>query len=169
MTTDGPQPRRKGKPATTEGPPGSSQQAAPGIAVMSLVEEPGHLLRRAHQAAVSAFHGTHGRDVTPVQYAVLRALEAEPGIDQVTLAGAVALDTSTTADIASRLEAKGWISRELLPRRQRSLRLTDLGQAVLAAMLPQVRLMYEQLLAPLSPAERTELMRLLKRLVQVSD
>lgn len=169
MTMDDPQPRRKGKPAQAGESPGSPQQTAAAIAVMGLVDEPGHLLRRAHQAAVSAFHGTHGRDITPVQYAVLRALHARPGIDQVTLAGAVALDTSTTADIASRLEAKGWISRELLPRRQRSLRLTDLGQAVLAAMLPQVRPMYEQLLEPLSSAERSELMRLLKRLVQMPD
>jgi MarR family transcriptional regulator, temperature-dependent positive regulator of motility len=134
---------------------------------MGLVDEPGHLLRRAHQAAVSAFHFTHGRDVTPVQYAVLRVLEAQPGIDQVTLAAAVALDTSTTADIATRLEVKGWIVRELLPRRQRSLRLTAQGQDVLSQMLPQVRPMYERLLASLSPEERLELMRLLRLLAQV--
>ena len=56
-----------------------------------------------------------GRDVTPVQYAILRMLQERPGIDQVTLAGEVALDNSTTADICARLEAKGWILREVLP------------------------------------------------------
>ena len=76
---------------------------------------PGHLIRRAHQAAVAAFHDAHGRQVTPVQYAVLRVLAAEPGIDQVTLAQRVALDTSTAADIATRLETKGWIVRRCWP------------------------------------------------------
>jgi DNA-binding MarR family transcriptional regulator len=135
-------------------------------AVPDLVDEPGHLLRRAHQAAVAAFHEAHGRGVTPVQYAVLRALADKPGIDQVTLADAVALDTSTTADIAARLEAKGWIHRELLPRRQRALSLTPAGEAVLRAMLPHVRPMYEALLAPLSAAQREQFVQLLRKLVQ---
>jgi MarR family transcriptional regulator, temperature-dependent positive regulator of motility len=133
--------------------------------VADLVDEPGHLLRRAHQLAVAAFHEAHGRGVTPVQYAILRTLADRPGIDQVTLADAVALDTSTTADIAARLEAKGWIRRELLPRRQRSLRLTSDGEAVLRAMLPHVRPMYETLLAPLSAAQREQLLQVLRKLV----
>lgn len=102
-----------------------------------------------------------------MQYAVLRALEATPGIDQVTLAEQVALDTSTTADIATRLEAKGWIVRELMARRQRSLRLTQEGQAVLAEMLPRVDPMYERLLATLSPAEQSEFVRLLAKFTGV--
>jgi MarR family transcriptional regulator, temperature-dependent positive regulator of motility len=136
---------------------------------LPLPAEPGHLIRRAHQLAVSVFHETHGRQVTPVQYAVLRALQATPGIDQVTLADKVALDTSTTADIATRLEAKGWIVRELLPRRQRALRLTADGEAVLADMLPRVRPMYARLLAPLAPAERDEFVRLLRKFVQLNE
>ncbi|MBL8389534.1 MAG: MarR family transcriptional regulator [Hydrogenophaga sp.] len=133
--------------------------------VLPLQAEPGHLIRRAHQLAVSTFHDTHGRQVTPVQYAVLRALQDAPGIDQVTLAEKVALDTSTTADIASRLDAKGWIVRELLPRRQRALRLTAEGEAVLAEMLPRVLPMYAQLLDRLDAQERDELLRLLHKLV----
>lgn len=152
--TDRPAPRSK--PATKR----SSAPAAP-----ELGDEPGHLLRRAHQAAVAAFHEAHGRGVTPVQYAVLRALADKPGIDQVTLADAVALDTSTTADIAARLEAKGWIHRELLPRRQRALSLTKDGEAVLRSMLPHVRPMYEALLAPLTEAQREQFVHLLRKLV----
>ena len=135
---------------------------------MALHEEPGHLIRRAHQLAVSTFHDTHGRDVTPVQYAVLRALLNEPGIDQVTLAHRVALDTSTTADIATRLEAKGWVERVLLARRQRSLHLTPSGQAVLTQMLCRVSSMHERLLQGLSPAEQTQFLHLLQKLVQLN-
>lgn len=132
-----------------------------------LYAEPGHLIRRAHQLAVSVFHDTHGRQITPVQYGILRALQDTPGIDQVTLADKVALDTSTTADIATRLESKGWIVRELLARRQRSLYLTPDGEAIVADMLPRVVPMYRQLMAPLEPAEQKELLRLLRKLVQL--
>lgn len=135
----------------------------------SLQAEPGHLIRRAHQLAVSSFHDTHGRQITPVQYALLRALQASPGIDQVTLADKVALDTSTTADIATRLETKGWIVRELLPRRQRALRLTAEGEAVLAEMLPRVAPMYRQLLEPLSAEEQADFLRLLRKFVHLSE
>ncbi len=134
---------------------------------IALHDEPGHLIRRAHQRAVSTFAETHGRRITPVQYALLRALEEEPGIDQVTLAQRVALDTSTTADIAARLESKGWIVRELLPRRQRSLALTDAGRAVLAEMLPKVAPMYQQLLQGLTADEQTEFLRLLRKFTQL--
>jgi DNA-binding MarR family transcriptional regulator len=136
---------------------------------IELHAEPGHLIRRAQQVAVSTFHNTHGRQITPVQYAILRALQDTPGMDQVTLADKVALDTSTTADIATRLEAKGWIVRELLPRRQRSLTLTAEGLAVLADMLPKVAPMYRELLAPLAPAEQAEFLRLLRKFVQLNE
>lgn len=134
-----------------------------------LYAEPGHLIRRAHQLAVATFHGTHGREVTPVQYAILRALEHSPGIDQVTLAQRVALDTSTTADIAARLETKGWIERHLLARRQRSLELTPAGRAILATMLPKVSPMNEALLEALEPTEREEFVRLLRKFVHLNE
>ena len=134
-----------------------------------LQDEPGHLIRRAHQLAVGTFHETHGRQITPVQYAILRTLQDTPGIDQVTLADHVALDTSTTADIAARLDAKGWIVRELLPRRQRALRLTPEGEAILADMLPRVAPMYEQLLNALEPQERSDFLRLLRKFVHLNS
>lgn len=148
-------------------PPQPSASPIPDSGI-ELHAEPGHLIRRAHQLAVSTFHETHGRQVTPVQYAILRALQAAPGIDQVTLADKVALDTSTTADIATRLEAKGWIVRELLPRRQRALRLTPEGEAVLADMLPRVVPMYRQLLEALEPDEQVEFLRLLRKFVHLN-
>jgi MarR family transcriptional regulator, temperature-dependent positive regulator of motility len=130
-----------------------------------LHDEPGHLIRRAHQLAVSVFHDCHGRQITPVQYVILRALQDAPGIDQVTLADKVALDTSTTADIATRLESKGWIVRELLARRQRSLSLTPEGKAVIDAMMANVAPMNQRLLQALEPAEQAELLRLLRKFV----
>lgn len=136
---------------------------------IELYAEPGHLIRRAQQIAVSKFHEVHGRHVTPIQYAILRALEEAPGIDQVTLAEMIALDTSTTADIATRLEAKGWILREVMPRRQRSLSLTPKGQEILLELKPGVNVHYQEMMSSLEPAEQKEFMRLLRKFVHLHD
>jgi len=143
--------------------------AVQGSLQMDLFDQPGHLIRRAQQISVSMFLDAVGRDVTPVQYAVLRMLQERPGIDQVTLASAVALDTSTTAELAARLEGKGWIRRELRARRQRSLTLTDSGRAVLARLLPGIHALNQTMLTSLSDAERAEFMRLLRKFVQVNN
>jgi MarR family transcriptional regulator, temperature-dependent positive regulator of motility len=134
-----------------------------------LYAQPGHLIRRAQQIAVSMFLDAVGRDVTPVQYAVLRMLQERPGIDQVTLAREVALDTSTTADLAARLEHKGWIERRLLARRQRSLSLTDEGRAVLARLVPGIHALNATILEPLSPAERQQFVHLLRKFVRLHN
>lgn len=136
---------------------------------MPLGDEPGHLIRRAQQIAVSTFNEVQGRRVTPVQYAILRTLNDTPGIDQVTLAQMIALDTSTTADIAARLEAKGLILRAMLPRRQRSLSLTPAGEAMLAELRPGINVMYDAMMAHLTIAEQQEFMRLLRKFVARSD
>ena len=132
-----------------------------------LSDEPGHLIRRAQQIAVSAFHEVHGRHVTPIQYAILSTLQQSPGIDQVTLAEMTALDTSTAADIAARLESKGWIERAVLPRRQRRLALTPAGEEVLAALRPNVQTIYARLMEGLEPQEQQEFMRLLRKFVHL--
>jgi DNA-binding MarR family transcriptional regulator len=145
-----------------------SRRASDALSI-ELYEQPGHLIRRAQQIAVSKFVETLGRDVTPVQYAVLRMLQDRPGIDQVTLAREVALDTSTTADLCVRLEAKGWILREVLPRRQRRLVLTPAGEAELARLVPGLVRMNEDLLGRLDADERATFMHLLAKFVQLNN
>ena len=139
------------------------------VQVGDIYGDPGHLIRRAQQIAVARFHEIHGRQVTPIQYAILSTLHRNPGIDQVTLAQLIALDTSTTADIAARLDAKGWIQREVLPRRQRRLSLTTAGAQMLLELLPGVALVYQGVLSGLDASERTEFMRLLRKVVHLND
>ena len=144
----------------------SAEQLQPDQAPsVALDEEPGHLIRRAQQIAVSTFNEVHARRVTPIQYAILRTLHQNPGIDQVTLAQMIALDTSTTAEIAARLEVKGLIAREVLPRRQRSLTLTPAGQAMLKQLRPGIEVMYAAMMGHLSPTEQKSFMRLLRKFV----
>lgn len=141
----------------------------PDAVTIDIKDQPGHLIRRAHQIAVSVFHETLGREVTPVQYAVMRTLQDKPGIDQVTLAQHVALDTSTAADIAARLETKGWITRHVVARGQRELRLTPEGEALLARMVPAMSQMQNTLFGALSEQERRDFMALLTKFVTANN
>ena len=136
---------------------------------MDLYDQPGHLIRRAQQIAVSMFHETMDAEITPVQFAVLRMLKESPGVDQVTLAGLVALDKSTTADIAVRLEKRGLIRREVLARRQRRLSLTPEGEAALTAMVTAVHRLRDRMLSSLSVTEQGEFIRLLKKFVHINN
>ena len=129
------------------------------------LHEPGHLFRRAHQHSVSCFNAVFERAVTPLQYAALRVLQEHPGIDQVTLAAAIALDTSTAAEIAVRLERDGWIVRELGARRQRRLELTEEGQRVIGEMLESEAVLSDRILQRLDTDERGVLMGLMHKLL----
>ena len=134
-----------------------------------LYDQPGHLIRRAQQIAVSMFRETMDAEITPVQFAVMRMLKESPGIDQVTLAGLVAIDKSTTADIAVRLEKRGLIHRAVVARRQRCLSLTPEGQAALAATVTSVHVLRDRMLSSLSEAEQKEFIRLLKKFVHINN
>ncbi|MDB5963750.1 MAG: MarR family transcriptional regulator [Polaromonas sp.] len=148
---------------------GKGQSASEDMLFLDLYDQPGHLIRRAQQIAVSMFRETMNLDVSPMQYAILRMLQQSPGIDQLTLAGLIALDKSTTAEIAVRLEARGFIHREVMARRQRKLSLTPAGEAALAAMVPSVHELRDRMLDSLTVAERKEFIRLLKKFVHLNN
>lgn len=136
--------------------------------MLDLVEHPGHLLRRAQQISVSIFHDEMGGELTPVQYAILSRLAEHPGIDQVSLAGLAAIDTSTGATVCARLEEKKLLERKVIPhnRRQRALTITAEGQRLLDALVPGAQRLRERLLAPLTTAEQAQFMTLLAKLVE---
>lgn len=135
---------------------------------LDLYEDAGHLIRRAHQIAVAMFFEKLGRDVTPMQYAVLRMLHECPGLDQVSLAERIALDTSTTADLAVRLELRGLIDREVLPRRQRRLVLTHRGEDLLTELTPAMTELRAGLLDGMGEDDARDLVRLLRKFVKLN-
>lgn len=140
-------------------------------ALLDLHEHPGHLLRRAQQISVSLFYDELGDEMTPVQYAILGQLALHPGIDQVSLAGLAAIDTSTGAAVCARLEEKGLLKRRVIPhnRRQRALTITPNGTRMLKAMEAGALRLRERLLEPLSPAEQRRFMTLLTKLVRANN
>jgi DNA-binding MarR family transcriptional regulator len=140
----------------------------PEPAGIQIDQQPGYAIRRLHQISVGIFLQEAGElGVTPVQYAALQVVGNQPGIDQRTLARSIALDTSTTGGVVDRLEARGWLERRLSPqdRRARQLFLTPAGEQGLADTGPAMLRAQEQILAPLTPRQRTEFMRLLLVLV----
>lgn len=136
-----------------------------------LYDQPGHLIRRAQQIAVSIFHSTFGYKVTPVQYAVLRVLQDNTGIDQVTLARLCALDTSTAANLAVRLERRGLVKRTvpMKSKRFRLLQLTPRGLALVKQLNPSGRIVSRRLLQALDKKEQKLFLRLLKKFVHLNN
>ena len=133
---------------------------------------PGHLIRRAHQVAVAIFMEETGSfDVTPVQFAILNALIAAPGEDQVTLAGKVAFDAATFGSVIGRLEVKGWVRRQpdAADRRRKLLWITPAGREAAVQMKRAVNKVQSRIVAPLAAAERDQLLALLAKLVTAHE
>ena len=125
--------------------------------------QPGHVIRRLQQIAVGIFHQeTQQLDITPVQYAVLQLVHNQPKADQRTIARSIALDTSTTAAVIDRLEARALLQRHASPddRRLRLLTLTPSGEQLLSQTIPHMEDAEKRILAPLSAQEQCEFMRL---------
>lgn len=137
-------------------------------------EMPGHLARRFQQIAVAVFLTeveTAGYDLTPVQYAALDTVSANPGIDQVTLAGSIAYDRTTITGVVDRLVQKGLVLRResSRDRRARELTITDAGRRTLRGIGPAVEAAQRMLVRGLSEKEAKELLRLLQKAIAAGN
>ena len=132
----------------------------------ALLAAPGYLVRRMYQAYVGAWVRQVDSELTGPQFAVLVALEENPGLDQGSLAAAVALDRSTMADIARRMEEKGLIVRlsDVHDGRRKLLHLTPNGREALLSNNRRARELDEQLLAGLDASDRVRVMTMLLQL-----
>lgn len=129
---------------------------------------PGHLIRRLNQISVSVFServGEAGHDVTPVQFAALNAIEADPGLDQARLAGLIAYDRVTIGGVVDRLVQKGYVKRTVSrrDRRARELELTPAGKETLAMLRPVVRRIQNEIIGGLTDEEKQTFLALLKK------
>jgi DNA-binding MarR family transcriptional regulator len=141
-------------------------------ALAALYGAPGHLIRRCQQIAVAIFMDeTRSYDLTPVQYAALLAIRAQPGVDQTRLVRLVALDRSTIGKVVERLAAKRLIARRAGSADKRTKRLypTRRGSALLDSIGDAVARAQTRILAPLAPAERTRFVAMLARLVDINN
>ena len=137
-------------------------------------EMPGHLARRFQQIAVAVFLAeveTAGYDLTPVQYAALATIKANPGIDQITLAGLIAYDRTTITGVVDRLVQKDLLVRRASSRdrRSRELQLTEQGRKTLRGITPAVEAAQRMMMRGLTDKEAAELMRLLRKAIAAGN
>jgi DNA-binding MarR family transcriptional regulator len=123
----------------------------------------GHLVRRAQQVHTAIWSEEFDRDLTGPQYALLSAVASTTMLDQRSAGQLASLDKSTAADVVARLQRNGWIAAEAHPvdRRRKTLALTPVARAALREITPRAQRVQDRLLAPLGPANRRALIRLL--------
>lgn len=137
---------------------------------MDSLDMAGHLIRRLHQLSTQVFvqrTQAAGFDLTPVQFAALDAIGHHPGTDQATVAELIAYDRATIGGVIERLEQKGWVDRVVSERdrRARELSLTPEGERILAALVPVVRDLQDEILQALSDADRARFLKLARQAV----
>jgi MarR family transcriptional regulator, lower aerobic nicotinate degradation pathway regulator len=134
-----------------------------------IYDKPGFLARRLQQIGVSIFlEETKDFDITPLQYGVMAAVRASPGVDQIGVSSKVGLDRTTVVGIVDRLERKGLMARRADPsdRRVRQLFLTQAGQQRLIDMRAATDRVQKRLLEPLGERESAKFVACLKRIIE---
>jgi len=132
-----------------------------------LYARPGFLLRRAHQISAAVFEDAC-RDLalTPAQFGALTVLQAQPGLDQSSLARALGFDKVTVLRVLRGLEGRGLVRRGPgeANRRTVSVSLTSGGEQVLRLAQKPAERAYRRLMAPLDALQQEQLLDLLQRL-----
>lgn len=141
-----------------------------------LLDLVGYALRRTQLAVFQHFAramtSRAGTDrVSPGEFGVLVLVEANPGINQTSLAKAVGADRSTMVPIIDRLERRGLLERQAMPgdRRAHALRLAKSGLDRMRRFRQTVVEHEQQLATGLTAAERQLLLDLLRRLRQAGE
>ena len=135
---------------------------------------PGHLIRRLQQISVSIFSEkmkAEGIDLTSPQFAALAILEENPGIDQATLAGMIALDRPTIGGVIERLAGKGLVERRTseTDRRAKRLNLTQAGMDMVRRMRPLVVASQSKILEGLSEDEKEQFIALADKITRLHN
>jgi DNA-binding MarR family transcriptional regulator len=127
-------------------PQGTKQQASPL-----------DLLHRASQRADNLFaqHVTSAQ-LTPRQFAVLKAVSEADGLSQTAIMTATGIDRSTTAELVRRLVTNGLLQRRRTRRDARlyAVRLTARGRQAIAVGAPAARATDDALLSSIATPQR---------------
>jgi MarR family transcriptional regulator, temperature-dependent positive regulator of motility len=142
--------------------------------VSDINDKPAHLARRLQQIAAAVFHAEveeAGYDLTPVLYAALVTIRANPGIDQATLAGLIAYDRTTITGVVDRLEQKRLLARRVSSRDRRAhvLQITDAGRQTLRGIEPAVEAAQRTMLRGLTADEAKQFLRLLRKAIDAAS
>lgn len=146
-------------------PPDVRPELAPDAELLlALSTTPGHLVRRTQQVHQRLWSLHVGAAVTPSQYALLTSIAWEPD-DQTSAGVRASLDKSSAADVVARLKRLGLISidSDSADRRRKIVSLATTGRALLTKVTTAVLAVQKELLAPLSAAEASRMLELIRR------
>lgn len=137
----------------------------------ALHSSPNYLFWCLHKTSMSVLSeelDRVGADITPVQYAALTAVQAQPGIDQASLASVIAYDRATIGGVLDRLEKKRLLSRRVHPqdRRARAVFLEPAGESLIGEVEDIVNAAQERILSPLPREERAKFLSMVARLLR---
>ena len=155
-----------------ETPASPAEQLARACERSPLLGRPGFLIRRLHQIHCALFlEETEAYGITPVQYSLMTALARRGEMDQISIAREVGLERTTVAEVLTRLEARGLVTRRPDPRdrRVRLVKLARPGRTLVKKMAPAAQRAHDRTLEPLPEDERDALMLQLIRLVEANN
>ncbi|WP_120509520.1 MarR family winged helix-turn-helix transcriptional regulator [Rahnella bruchi] len=135
-----------------------------------LRQEAFHIMRKVFQQHTARWQQCIP-ELTKPQYAVMRSVAENPGIEQVQLTGVAISSKATLAEMLSRLESRGLLVRQADPadKRRRFITLTAEGNAVLANTQPVSQQVDTEFLARLSPDDQQHLVRLLRQMLETES
>ncbi len=130
-----------------------------------LQDQVGFVLRKAHQRHVAIFASRIG-DLTPPQFAALAKLSDVGETSQNQLGALVAMDAATIKGVIDRLRARGYValSKHDQDKRRLMVNLTAEGRAALEKLIPLAAEITAETLAPLSPREAEQFLKLLGKI-----
>jgi DNA-binding MarR family transcriptional regulator len=110
-------------------------------------------------------------DLNPIEYALLAAVDDNPGIDQRGLSGRLGIDPASTSQMVERLARRGLLEQAVQPtdRRARLLSATSVGAKLRARLRPDLLAAQDRVLSVLSPEDQETLLELLARVVEGND
>ena len=125
----------------------------------------GYLLRRATQRHLAIF-ASRLPSLTPTQFAALARLHELGPLSQNLLGRETAMDASTIKGVIDRLAARGLVATAPDPEDRRRLVVspTAEGRALFEGVAAEALAISAETLAPLTPAERRQILTLLARL-----
>ncbi len=147
--------------------PGSAKSQSDELDFGLLPDLVGYNLRRAQSAVFRHFAETvSSHDVSPGHFGVLVIIEANPGMNQTTLAGALNVDRSSIVPVIDHLEDAGLVTRQKKPsdRRTHELHLTDYGATRLRALKTAVLKHEEEVAGCLSEGQKNDLIETLAKI-----
>jgi DNA-binding MarR family transcriptional regulator len=129
----------------------------------------GYLLKRAQVELNAAMNAAlHPYGATLPQYAVLTALDEEPGLSNAELARRTFVTPQTMNQVLRQLEQRTWVTRRPHPTHGRILQadLTREGRQTLRACHQAADAVEERMLAKLTPAGRQQLVAALRTCIE---